>query len=163
MKPWNQRPLEIRNLFNPAFCGIVLFRSFCGYEEQDTHGMPFSLSLLILPLCLHKETRDVLLQGNRSYFLKVVSDHQQLLVNFGGRATDLLPFTFEALGFLMTLGVFTVNADGRLQTNADSKVRKTVTGTQESIDCQRVAKYLGKEFARIADRGTIYTTLGVRP
>jgi hypothetical protein len=53
MKPWNQRPFEVRNLFNPAFCGMVLFRALHGFEEEDPAGMPFSLSLLVLPLCLH--------------------------------------------------------------------------------------------------------------
>jgi hypothetical protein len=162
MKRWDQRPIEIRNLFNPAFCGLVLFRSFCGYDEEDSRGMPFSLSLLILPLCLHKETRDILSKGNRSYFLKLVSAHPQLLVNFGSRTTDLLPFTQEALGFLMQLEAFEIDPSGRLKAQP-KHVRKSVTGTPESISCQRVARFLGKEFARIADRATIYTTLGIRP
>jgi hypothetical protein len=162
MKRWDHRPVEIRNLFNPAFCGLILFRSFCGYEEEDSSGMSFSMSLLILPLCLHKQTREVLLHGNRSYLLKTLSSHPELLVNFGRRATDLLPFSFEALGLLMQMGVFVVNPDGRLKANP-SGVRKSVTGTAESVACQRVARYLGKEFARIGDRSTIYTSFGVRP
>ena len=162
MKHWDQRPIEIRNLFNPAFCGLVLFRSFRGYEEEDSRGMPFSLTLLILPLCLHKQTRDLLLAGSRSYLLKVISSHPELLVNFGKRAADLLPFTFEALGLLMQLSTFEIDSDGRLRTASD-QVRKSIKGTPESIACQRVARFLGKEFARVADRATIYTTLGVRP
>ena len=35
MKRWDQRPFEIRNLFNPAFCGLVLSRALHGYEEED--------------------------------------------------------------------------------------------------------------------------------
>lgn len=162
MKRWDQRPVEIRNLFNPAFCGLVLFRSFRSYEEEDSRGMPFSLALLILPLSLHKQSRDVLLQGNRSYLLKTVSSHPELLVNFGRRVNDLLPFTLEALGFLMHLGAFEVDRDGRFRTNSDG-VRKSLIGTAESVACQRVARFLGKEFARVSDRATLYTTLGVRP
>jgi hypothetical protein len=162
MKRWDQRPIEIRNLFNPAFCGLVLFRSFCGYEEEDSRGMPFSLALLILPLCLHKPSREILVRANRSYLLRVVSSHPELLVDFGRRAKDLLPFTFEALGFLMQLGVFEVQQNGRLKA-VPAGVRKTPTGTAESIACQRVARFLGKEFARVGDRSTLYTTMGVRP
>lgn len=124
--------------------------------------MPFSLTLLILPLCLHKQSREILMQGNRRYFLKLASNHPELLVDFSRRTTDLLPFTFEALGFLMQLGTFAVAPDGRL-TSISSGVRKAVTGTAESIACQRVARYLGKEFARVGDRSTVYTTLGIRP
>src|SRR5262249_16424452 len=132
MKRWDQRPFEIRNLFNPAFCGLVLFRSLSGYEEEDARGIPFSLTLLILPLCLHKQSREVLLRSNRSYFLKVVSSHPELLVDFGHRVTDLLPFTFEALGFLMHLGVFEVTPEGRLK-SVPQGVRRTPSGTLESI------------------------------
>lgn len=162
MTRWDQRPIEIRNLFNPAFCGLVLIRSLVGFEEEDQRGMPFSLSLLILPLSLHKHTREVLLNRNRSYFLKILADHPNLAIDFGIRATNLLPFTFEALGLLMQLGTFTASTDGRLKAVPDG-VRKTVTGTSESVACQRVARYLGKEFGRIADRATIYSTLGIRP
>jgi len=73
-----------------------------------------------------------------------------------------LPFAFEALGFLMGRGCFLVTEGGRLRT-IDHKVRKKVTGTDESIACQRVARFLGREFARVGDRGTVYTSLGVRP
>lgn len=162
MKTWDQRPIEIRNLFNPAFCGVVLSRAFAGFEEEDTRGIPFSLALLILPLCLHKQSREILQRGNRSYFLKIMSSHPELLVNFAPRVSALLPFTFESLGFLMSLGAFTVEESGRLKIVAD-KVRKSLTGTAESIACQRVAGFLGREFARTGDRTTIYTTLGVRP
>jgi hypothetical protein len=162
MKRWDQRPVEIRNLFNPAFCGLVLFRAFCGYEEEDPRGIPFSMALLILPLCLHKQSREILQQGNRSYLLKVVSTHPELMVNFSRRVTDLLPFTFEALGFLMQLGVFEVDPKGRLK-GIPKGVRKTPTGTAESVACQRIARYLGKEFARVGDRITVYTTFGIRP
>jgi hypothetical protein len=162
MKPWSQRPFEIRNLFNPAFCGVILFRALAGYEEEDEAGMPFSLSLLVLALCLHKDTRGVLSENSRGYFLKIVEKNPSILVGFAKRAQHLLPFALEALGFLMERGCFIVTEDGRLQT-VSRKLRKKVTGTDESISCQRVARFIGREFARVGDRSTIYTSLGVRP
>ncbi|WP_274541244.1 three component ABC system middle component [Methylosinus trichosporium] len=42
-------------------------------------------------------------------------------------------------------------------------MRKSITGSEETQSIQKVAKYLGKEFARIGDRVTIYATMGVRP
>ena len=87
MKRWDQRPFEIRNLFNPAFCGLVLFRAMHGYEEEDPRGMPFSLSLLVLPLCLHKDSREVIASSPRSYLLKTTEKNQQVMVGFADRAT----------------------------------------------------------------------------
>ncbi len=162
MKRWNERPFEIRTLFNPAFCGVILLRALAGYEEDDAAGMPFSLALLILPLCLHKDTRIALSENSRGYFLKIIEKNPRILVGFAKRAQNLLPFVLEALGFLMERGCFIVTKDGRLQT-VSLKLRKKVTGTDESITCQRVARFIGREFARVGDRGTIYTSLGVRP
>src|ERR1017187_7142624 len=70
-------------------------------------------------------------------------------------AKHLIPFALEAFGILMERGCFTVAEDGRLK-SVDNKVRKTVTGTDESIACQRVARFIGREFARIGDRTTVY-------
>jgi hypothetical protein len=162
MKRWDERPFEIRNLFNPAFCGLVLFRAMQGFEEEDTGGMPFSLSLLVLPLCLHRDSREVIAACSRSYLLKITEKNPQVQVGFADRATAMLPYAFEAFGLLMERGCISVADDGRLQTVPD-KVRKSVTGTDETKSCQRVARFVGKEFARIADRVTIYTTFGVRP
>jgi len=162
MKRWDQRPFEVRNLFNPAFCGLVLFRALQGYEEEDHDGIPFSLALLVLPLCLHKDSRDVIAASPRSYLLKTIEKNPQLMVGFSSRASDLMPFTLEAFGLLLERGCFAVSQDGRLKT-VPGKVRKSVTGTSESISCQRVARIIGKEFSRIADRVTVYTTLGIRP
>lgn len=162
MKRWDLRPFEIRNLFNPAFCGLVLFRALRAYEDEDARGMPFSLTLLVLPLSLQREAREILAQANRSYFLKIVAANPQMLVDFPKRATDLLPFTLEALGLLHQLGAIVVANDGALKTIPDG-VRKTISGTPETVSCQRVAKFLGREFAQIGDRATVYTTLGVRP
>jgi hypothetical protein len=162
MKPWNQRPFEVRNLFNPAFCGMVLFRALRGFEEKNPSGMPFSLSLLVLPLCLHKDTRLVLAEHSRSYILKAVEKNPRLLVGFAERARHLMPFTLEACGMLMERGCFNVTEDGRLKC-VDNTVRKTISGTDESMACQRVARFIGREFARVGDRTTVYTSLGVRP
>lgn len=162
MKLWNQRPFEIRNLFNPAFCGLVLFRALYGYEEEDARGMPFSLSLLVLPLCLHKDSRVVIAGSPRSYLLKIAEKNPQIMVGFADRVTQMLPYAFEGFGLLMERGCIVVADDGRIQTVPD-KVRKTIRGTDETVSCQKVARIVGKEFARITDRATIYTTFGIRP
>ena len=124
--------------------------------------MPFSLTLLVLPLCLHKDTRIMLGEHSRSYFLKGIEKNPRVLVGFAERAQHLMPFGLEALGLLMERGCFIVTDDGRLRT-VEKKVRKKVSGTDESVACQRVARFLGREFARIGDRITIYSALGVRP
>lgn len=162
MKPWDQRPFEIRNLFNPAFCGLVLFRAMQGYEEEDSSGLPFSLSLLVLPLCLHKDTRETMASSVRNYLLRATEKNPEVQVGFAERVTAMLPYTFEGFGLLMERGCISITPNGRLLT-IPAKIKKTVTGSDETKTCQRVARFVGKEFARISDRVTIYTTFGIRP
>lgn len=162
MKIWNERPFEIRNLFNPAFCGVILLRAFQGFEEEDNSGMPFSLALLVLPLCLYKDSRELISGNPLSYLLKTISDNPQMRVGFAERTRSLLPFTFEALGFTMHLGSFDVTSQGRLRM-LKKGIRKKIDGTPESIECQKVARIIGKNFAKIGDRVTIYTTFGIKP
>ncbi len=162
MKRWNQRPFEIRNLFNPAFCGLVLFRSLRGYEEVDASGMPFSLSLLVLPLCLHKDSREAIDGTSRSYLFKTTDKNPQIMVGFPDRVTHMLPYAFEGLGLLMERGCVAIADGGRVQT-VPGRVRKTVNGTAETISCQRAARLIGRKFAGISDRATVYTTFGIRP
>ncbi|MBA1254763.1 hypothetical protein G7021_19095 [Pseudomonas carnis] len=162
MNRWDQRPFETKNLFNPAFCAVVLMRSIKAYTTIDPRGMPFSLSLLILPLALHEESRTVILEYARSYLLKAVSVHPQLLIGFPERVTEMMPYAFEAFGVAHQSDCFEATAEGRLLPKA-RRLKATVDGTKESMECQQTAILLGKEFARIADRVTVYTAFGIRP
>lgn len=162
MNPWNQRPHEVRTLFNPAFCGLVLARGVEGYVEEVDRPMPFSLTLLILPLCLHKRTREQIKDANRSYLTKILQDHPEIRVDLAQRARGLFPYTMEACGYLMACGVILVDASGAIALK-DETVRKTVVGSQDTKDCQTVARSLGRKLALLNDRVTIYTTLGIRP
>lgn len=162
MKRWDQRPFEIRNLFNPAFCGLILCRAMRSYEKTDPLGMPFSLSLLVLPLCLHKDSREVMAANSRNNLLKITEKNPLVLVGFADRVTAMLPYTFEGFGLLMERGCISVADNGRLQM-IPNKVRESDKGTDEIVSCQRVARFVGKEFAHIVDRVTIYTTFGIRP
>ena len=162
MKPWNERPREIRNLFNPAFCGLVLARGVEGFTEEVSRPMPFSLTLLILPLCLHKRTREQIKEANRAYLTTILQEHPEVRVDLAKRTRGLVPYTMEAFGYLMAVGVIEVDDAGGIAIRGNT-VRKTISGSQDSKDCQTVARSLGRKLALINDRATIYTTLGIRP
>lgn len=162
MKPWNQRPREIRNLFNPAFCGLVLARGLEGFSETVNQPMPFSLTLLILPLCLHKRTRDQIKGASRSYFTKILQEHPEIRIDLAQRARGLFPYTMEAFAYLMSSRAITVDKSGCIAL-IDRTVRQSVEGSQDTKDCQMIARLLGRKLALINDRVTIFTILGIRP
>lgn len=162
MPPWNQRPREIRNLFNPAFCGLIIVRGIEGYSENMKQSMPFSLSLLTLPLSLHTPTRKVLLNSPKTYFTKIIQEHPEIRVDLAERTKGLIPYTMEAFAYLMACGVIHVDEYGGIILK-EKTFRKSIKGTQDTKDCQKAARLLGRKMALINDRVTIYTTLGIRP
>lgn len=162
MKAWNVRPRELRNLFNPAFLGVIMLRAIHEYGNEDGKPMPFSLCLLIPALSLHKDTRDTLKKGIRTYFVKIVDDNPQLLVELPDRLRGLFPYTMDAFGYLLAQDAIVIDENGHI-TAVEGSVQKTISGTQETQDCQKVARALGRKFAQISDRATVYTTLGIRP
>ncbi|MHB8882440.1 MAG: three component ABC system middle component [Thermodesulfovibrionales bacterium] len=162
MKSWNRRPREIRNLFNPAFCGLVIARGVEGFTAAANLPMPFSLTLLILPLCLHKRTRDQIKEARRAYFTKILQEHPEIRVDLAQRARGLVPYTMEAFAYLMACGAIIVDDSGSIEVR-ESTIRKSIIGSQDTKDCQMVARSLGRKLALVNDRVTIYTTLGIRP
>lgn len=140
-------------------------RALQGFESENEAGMPFSLVFLVLPICLHKDSREILSKYPRRHFLKTISENSEIQVGFAERAQSLRGYTFEGLGLTMQLGSFEVTEEGRLRM-LEKGIRKSIdmkSGTQESIECQKVAQQVGKNFAKIGDRVTIYSSLGVRP
>ncbi|WP_417218740.1 three component ABC system middle component [Arthrobacter sp.] len=162
MKPWTERPVEVRNLFNPAFCGLLLQRAIKGYEEVDPSGMPYSLTLLVLPLSLHSQARKKLDAHPKTRLLTILEKQQFLILGFDERARDLLPLAHEAFSVLASNHCIEVSTEGRIR-SVPRRMRTAIDGSPESQECQKIAARLGKEFARIGDRATVYATLGVRP
>lgn len=162
MKTLPNRSREVRALFNPAFCGLVIARGIEGFSEVSGRPMPFSLSLLILPLCLHQRTREIFKAGSRSYFTKTLEDHPEVRVDFAERTKGLFPYAMEGFAYLAQCGVTEIDKDGGISL-VPRRVVKTVSGTQDSRDCQNVARSLGRKFAQLGDRVTVYTSLGIRP
>lgn len=162
MKAWATRPREIRNLFNPAFCGEVVFRGIDSYNTSAKKGMPFSLAILLLPLVLHKSTREAVQRGAASYFIRTISNSPEVLIGLPARVRGLMPYSLEAIGMLMQYDAIKVSEDGEIVCLPNC-LRKTIKGTDESRACQRASVTLGKKFAEVNDRVTIYMTLGIRP
>jgi len=124
--------------------------------------MPFSLALLVLPLSLHRHSRQAICASNKAYFLKVVEGNPELLVGFAERTRSFLPYALEAFGVLMDMGCIQVTDEGRIKL-VPRRVSPKGLGSEESQECEQAAKLLGREFARLRDRVTIYTMLGVKP
>lgn len=162
MNAWQNRPIEVRNLFNPAFCALNLYCAIKDYEGVNKEGMPFSLSLLILPLCFHESTSSYLFAKNRTYFLKNITNNPLIISGLDRRVRDLNLFTIESIKFLLHINAINIDQEGKIRANRIKLKRMEFFG-QSHQKIIKVASYLGKQFAKVNDRSTIYISLGIKP
>lgn len=162
MNIWQKRPIEVRNLFNPAFCALNIYHAIKDYQGVSGEGMPFSLSLLILPLCFHEPTSSYLLSKNRTYLLKNITNNPLIISGLDKRTRDLNLFTIEAISFLLHINAINIDDKGKLNANK-IRLKKIEFISKPSQEKIKVASYLGKQLAKIHDRSTIYISLGIKP
>lgn len=162
MRDWLSRPFEERNLFNPAFCAVVLVAAIREYERVSGKPMPYSLTLLVLPMCLHLASREQILESKKQSVLRVFALRPDLLVDFAERARALFQYATEAFALLASKGCIKVSDDGSISLIA-RRVSPQPLSTEDAERCRAAAIVLGRDFAQINDRVTVYTSLSIRP
>ncbi|PLT18961.1 MULTISPECIES: three component ABC system middle component [Ralstonia] len=162
MMNWDSRPFEIRNLFNPAFCAVVLAAAIRAYQKQAGAPMPYSLTLLILPLALHHRTCNEIALSPKISILRIIARQPDLLVDFAPRARGLIQPAMEAFALLARHNCIEVTDAGSISLGP-KKVSMRKLATPDAERCRSTAATIGRQFAQINDRVTIYTSLGIRP
>jgi hypothetical protein len=88
---WNERPSEEARNLNPAFCGELIFRAVSDYRKLKPQPFSFALSFLILPIALHKATRDRLPGKASTAFVGWLADNGPFLAQLPDRVLRLVP------------------------------------------------------------------------
>jgi hypothetical protein len=165
MIAWAARSPEERGLLTPSFCAQLLWHSARGYINNSNAALRFELSFLILPMVLHRETRESL-PGGIATSLPVWLDRNSLARSrIADRARLLVPFTKEALLFgglhgllLISGGMITPSLNWR------RRVAATLSDSSDEVrNCARRAEFLGRWFAKSGSPDTVMMLLGVRP
>ena len=164
MTRWEERPVEVANLLNPAFCGLVIYVCAEAHESGAGKPIPYALAFLVLPLVLHSDTRSTM-KPNTRYFEVWLNLNPEIKVGLATRARSLVPFTREALGFLQRSGKLTIReTDAALVvTRALRRPRRRFALGEDTKACLAGARVLGKWFGRANSPATIYASLGLRP
>lgn len=165
---WEQRPVEIANLLNPAFCAVLLRDAIAAYSKKDKQGMNYLLVYLILPLVLHKTTRRSIPSRGNMTLIEWIEKHETNNWVFVDHIRQLIPFSKEALIFAIQQGVVAFgnqeNSYGNLLA-LPKELLADETWAQNSVpmDCRNKARIVGEWFADMADITTIYRAFGIRP
>lgn len=163
MQPWEYRPTEFAHLFNPAFCSVILQGAIRSFETEQKQGMPYALIFLVLPLVLHKSTRQVLPKTTRTKLHVWLHDQPQVRIGFSERTRSLVPYTKEALAFGIYTGIISLDDHGKLTWVRNRVGTLPWAGNTEPAECHSKAKLTGRWLAQSGEAATIYTMWGVRP
>ena len=162
MNNWENRPQEIAFLLNPAFCGRIIYTVVRQYNLSSKQSFPFPLVYLILPLILHKKTREKI--SSRTKLLNWIQTNPDLLIGYAQRASSLIEITNEAIEFLLQTGIIKITDNAELKINFKIKgLSKTKYIDNEIKDCLNKSEHVGKWFANTGKVETVYIGLGVRP
>ena len=165
MTPWSRRSREERTLLNPAFCACLLWHATQGYAGAHHGLLSFEEAFLILPIALHKETREALPRDTRTSLAVWLEDNPLVRGRIASRARLLVPFTKEGIIFGGLYGLIRLE-EGRLQ--GASAWRRSVgrmlrSSSDEVRMCSKRAEFAGKWFAQAGNAPTVLALIGVRP
>lgn len=161
MKSWLERSLEVAYLLNPAFCARILYGAITSYKKECKREFPFVLSYLVLPIVLHKETRQRIKLA--TYMQVWLQRNPELLIGYAQRAKSLVPITSEAIEFLLQNGSAEFNDDGIIIIRPVKPSKLKTVSDEEMKECFQKAETVGKWFARNGAVENIYQSWGVRP
>lgn len=164
MKGWNDRPPEAAYLLNPAFCAFLIASAASTFEETAETALPYLTTFLILPVVLHKPTREALPHTARTSLPVWLTEHAEYRIGFGGRVRAMKPHTQEALLVGNHSGILRFDDAGIRSTSVKQSL--TSSGARlsgEARECAGRARMVGGWFARAGDPATVFALWGVRP
>ena len=149
-------------MLNPAFCSLLLRAAAQAYSARGLSHLPAALSFLVLPIVLHRPTREIMPSTARSKMHVWIRENPIVRIGFARRAIELVPYTREALLFGLVHGSLRLSSDGAVGagTAGDAFAPAALTEARSGLDS---AVLLGKLFAAAGDAGTVLVAWGVRP
>ncbi len=165
MMSWAERPSEIANNFNPAFCGWLLREATEGYCSATPAGLPFPLIFLILPVVLHRPTRDTLPRSAVTALHPWLREHPEARVGLADRAQQMASVAREAILFLSAHGLITITDGGALVPAGNmARGKAPLLAASAAVKaCVGKARMVGTWFAEAGDAVTVYQMWGVCP
>jgi len=165
MIQWNLRPQEEKCLLNPSFCSLLLWYGANGFLREDSRRMTFEESFLIVPIVLHRSTRELLPLTIRTSLPTWLDENRLIRSNVATRTRLLVPYVKEAITFGLRHNLLHIE-EGEIIGNDSWKksVAKTMReSTDEVIECTKRSEFVGRWFSQAGSASTVFALFGVRP
>lgn len=163
IREWENRTAIVANLLNPAFCGEIMRRFIKAYNDKSDNQTSFILCFIVLPIVLHKETREQLPKTTKTHLLTWIDSKDALFINFPDRVRDMKAYTKETLIFLLNQQAIIFNNESRIETTTFRKKRFSGEDTEEVEEILKKAEFLGKWLTKVEDIKTLFSFLRITP
>lgn len=161
---WSERPTEEANNFNPAFCGELLCRSVGEYYKKAGTPMSVVLAFVVLPLALHRGSRDQLPKMASTAFAGWVATHDNIIAELPLRVERLRPVVREAMIFSIRQNRLAVQGGGLVPGSSKlSSTTKATISTNDTDQARSAAMLLGRWFGAQGDAPSVLQGFGVLP
>lgn len=160
---WSDRPPEVAYSLNPAFCGRVIDECITEYAAAAGRAMSYPLSYLILPIVLHKSTRNSMPSTLQTRMHPWLLKNQRAKIGFDERTRSMTQFTREALIFLIRTGRIEITGVGKLASGSAKTARNSRSESSEITDCVKNARIVGRWFSPYDDAAEVFRMWGVAP
>lgn len=160
---WSELPREVAYLLNPPFCSSLLVSGVAGYVKVVPSGMPMALGFVLVPVVLHRPTRQSFPTTIRTSLPTWLEENPTARAVFADRAKALAPFVRDAVLFGLTQRALTVGDNGTLLPTFDERQLRAFlrTVSTDSSECINDARFVGRWFATAGSPHTVLTLWGV--
>lgn len=162
--PWSDRSIEQARLLNPAFLAVLIWSCVKGYNSISQQGMPYPLLFVIMPIILHKSTRESLPNKTSKSLATWIGEHPNVHVQFIERATSLVSVTKEGVIFGINGQLLQLSSLQILLGESPRLINRFLRESSNEVqDCIEKANFVGRWFASSGDYLTIMAFWGVMP
>lgn len=159
---WEERPVELANLLNPAFCALLLQEAAYGYQAASRQGLPYALAYLILPIVLYPPARQALPGRTNAVLSAWLQEHPAVQFHVATRTAWMLPYSREAILFGLQHHLLRVDDEGSLAAES-RRAQSPFPAESEPDTCRKAAGLIGRWFGKTPDPSQVLKMWGLRP
>ena len=153
------------NLFNPAYCGVLIYEAIRQYQSIDPGGMHCLLPYLVIPMSTSSEICHLLPSSTRSPLAGWAVDNEGSLISLAEMAASFMPIVDQAIYFLFEKKAISISEGGcfAIQDGAIAANPILIKSNKNSLLNYKSAGFIGRWFAATSSVENIFAHLGVKP
>lgn len=136
-----------------------------GYKDVKSEGMPILIVFMILPIVLHKSTRNSLPKQKNTPLISWIEENSSLCLGFPKRLISMKQFTRESLLYGLLNGIMFLDSNNNVSTDLSvgetNKVLRRLEG--EARECILKSRFLGRWLGSSGSTRKIMFLWGIRP